>query len=119
MARRKAKKVIESNEADLIVNRIAECQTVINEIDNSPLWRIVLKDMEGQRKFLDDAWQEITDSEKLQKARELKFATLHILRLKQKYEEELNARREDLRKYENIKTEVIKDYDLDTNMEKK
>ena len=116
MARKRKSKSIplQNDELQEIINRIAECETVINEIDNSGLWKIVIKDMEEQRRMLDDNWQEITDSEKLQKARELKFATMHILTLKLKYEEELKAKQKELEQLQNLETEVIKDYDTET-----
>ena len=116
MARAKRKKAIplQNDELQETINRIGECETVINEIDNSGLWRIVIKDMEEQRRMLDDNWQEIIDSEKLQKARELKFATMHILTLKSKYEEELKVRKRELEQSQNIENEVIKDYDTET-----
>ena len=101
-----------------LVKRIEECQLVINEIDASPLWQIVLKDMEVQRKMLDDNWQEIADPLKLEKARELKFATMHILLLKDKYTEEKEETIKELKASQETDKSIIKDYDLETKMEK-
>jgi len=61
--------------------------------------------------MLDNNWQEILDPEKLQKARELKMATLHILMLKDKYQEELTYCGNELDKLHNKGTKITKDYD--------
>jgi hypothetical protein len=98
-----------------LVQRIGECENVVNELDNSFIWKIIQKDLEVQRKMLDDNWQEIVEPEKLQKARELKFATLHILNLKEKYKEELEAKKKELGTYQNVAEEIPKDYDMEGN----
>lgn len=96
-----------------LVQRIGECENVVNELDNSYIWKVIQKDLEVQRKMLDDNWQEIIEPDKLQKARELKFATLHILNLKEKYKEELEAKKKELKTYQNVAEEIPKDYDLE------
>jgi phosphoribosyl 1,2-cyclic phosphodiesterase len=102
----------ESYESELVI-RIGECENVVNELDNSYIWSIIQKDLQVQRQMLDDNWQEIAEPNKLQKARELKFATLHILNLKEKYKEELEAKKKELGTYQNTDTVIPKDYDLE------
>ena len=102
---------------DTTINRIGECETVINELDSSHLWAIVQNDLEIQKQNLDDNWQNITDPERLQKARELKFATMHILSLKKKYQEELDQLKNDLTVYQNPDKIIPKDYDMETKTE--
>jgi hypothetical protein len=97
-------------ESDLI-GRINDCEIVVNELDNSAVWKIVQNDLQLQRQMLDDNWQEIHEAEKLQKARELKFATLHILKLKESYKEELEAKKKELNTLQNQDTIITKDYD--------
>lgn len=110
--RRKSKvRAVPKEYEDGVINRINECQVVIGDLDNSPVWRIVKKDLEEQRQMLDDNWQEIVEVDKLQKARELKMATLHILNLKTKYEDELRARQKELKDIQSTDTNIIKDYD--------
>lgn len=94
-----------------LIQRIGECEIVINELDNSGVWKIVQKDLQEQRQMLDDNWQEITEPDKLQKARELKHATVHILNLKENYKEELEAKQKELKVLQSPETVVIKDYD--------
>ena len=101
------------DEESVHMRRLEECERVINELDNLTVWKIVCKDLEVQRQMLDDNWQEIHEPLKLQKARELKFATLHILNLKQKYQEELESIQKLLGLMKNTENEVIKDYDLE------
>ena len=102
-----------SDYAQDIIKRIEECEIVVGELDASRVWQIVQKDLEEQRKQLDDFWQNITDTDKLQKARELKMATLHILNLKDKYKEELDARKKELGEYESPDKVIKKDYDTE------
>ena len=110
---RKVKIPLTSDYQSGLVDRIGECETVVNELDNSNVWHIVQKDLQIQRQMLDDNWQEIDTPEKLQKARELKFATLHILNLKEKYKDELEQKKKELESYENRDTKITKDYDLE------
>ena len=98
---------------DGLLARLEECELVINELENSPVWKIVCADLEIQRKMLDNNWQEILEPEKLQKARELKHATLHVLNMNDKYKEELKNIQEELRLTKSTKTEMPKDYDME------
>ena len=120
MPRGRPKKVkipLKNDDTQELLNRIEECEIVVNELDDSMVWKIVQKDLFFQKQMLDDNWQEIQEGEKLQKARELKFATLHILRLKDKYQEELESKRKELALYQNIKEEIPKDYDMESKTE--
>ena len=101
-------------QADLeqdLINRMTNCEAVVRELETSNVWKIVQADMERQRQMLDNNWQEIAEPEKLQKARELKMATMHILMLKDKYQEELIHCSNELDKIRNKTTKVRKDYD--------
>jgi len=100
-----------ADEQDKLILRISECQTVINDLDNSPLWKIVIRDTLEESQQLDDNWQAIWDNEKLLAARVLKFACKHILDLRYKYEEELKGSKKLLEKLENPDKQVVKDYD--------
>jgi len=110
--RAKRKKPLVNTAIDETLNRIAECEMVVNELENSPTWNILLKDIQAQKQSLDDNWQELT-GEKLDKARVLKFATNHILTLKHSYAEELKARKEEVKAYQNPDKVIVKDYDTE------
>lgn len=122
-ATRKSKKVrkrvkpkvdipLDDPESDLI-KRISDCSRVVDELESSPVWKIVQDDLEYQRQQIDDRWQEIVDPQKIQEVRVLKMATMHILNLKHKYKEELDALETELDKLRNTDKEIIKDYDTE------
>ena len=113
----KAKPAANQDVISQLVDRISECQRVVDELDGSAVWNILNKDLEVQRRLLDDNWQDITDPLRLQKARELKFATLHILSLKNKYADELKDRQKELKQEQSLDKEILKDYDLETQIE--
>ena len=95
------------------INRINECQIVLDEIEKSQVWRILLSDLDKQKQQIDDNWQDLS-GEKLEKARIIKFATNHILSLKDMYSEELKQRKGELKLYQNTEESIIKDYDNET-----
>ena len=103
---------LDDPESDLI-KRISDCQRVVDELESSPVWNIILGDLELQRQNLDDNWQSITDPERLKEARILKLATMHILNSKGKYQDELKGLKKNLEGLRNTDTAIIKDYDLE------
>jgi len=100
-----------SNDRDIILQRIEECTTVINEIGSNPAWKIILGDMEYDRKRLDDNWQNIIEETKLKEARILKMAIMHLVNIVRKYEHDLVSSQEELEKLDNPGTIINKDYD--------
>ena len=100
-----------ADEQDDLRLRIADCLQVVNDLENNKAWQVVNKDLEEERKQLDDNWQTIWDNDKLLAARVLKFACKHILDLKDKYKEEATQNKQLLRSLENPDKEVLKDYD--------
>jgi len=102
---------------DKVVRRIEECQIVVNELEQSPAWKVIIKDLERQRELIDNHWHLVTDDEKLQEFRVTKFAVMQLLNLKKSYEEDLKTAQEELKKLDNPEEEVMKDYDLETKVE--
>ena len=94
-----------------LIDRITQCEAVVNDLERSTVWRVIYNDLKYTSQMLDDNWQEIYDEQKLKEARILKLANNHILKLRDKYEEELNANKRELDKYRNQTEEVPKDYD--------
>ena len=114
----KSKKVVKKSENPLkgdyeqnLIDRISECEAVVTDLEKSTVWRVIYNDLKYTSQMLDDNWQEIYDEQKLKEARILKLANNHILKLKDKYEEELNANKKELDKYRNKTEEIPKDYD--------
>ena len=100
-------------EENELVERIDECNTVIRDIDSSPAWKVIVKDMGIQKTFLDDNWQNINDDKKTREARILKLAVMHVLTLKTKYQNDLKVSQERLAIIRNPESVVDKDYDTE------
>ena len=100
-------------EENELVERISECNTVIRDIDNSPAWKVIVKDMIRQKDYLDDNWQNINEEKKVKEARILKLAVVHVLTLKKKYQGDLKSASKRLDIIRNPETVVDKDYDTE------
>lgn len=94
-----------------IINRLSDCQIVVDELEGSHVWRVIYNDLHASKQLLDDNWQNIYEDKKLQETRILKMATMHVLELKSKYQEELQSLKSDLDKIRNKDKIVMKDYD--------
>ena len=101
---------IDDYEQDLI-NRMEDCRTIVNDLERSPVWRVVFSDIKSSMQLLDDNWQNIYEEKKLMEARILKMANMHVLSLKNKYAEELASVEADFSKLRNQDKEMTKDYD--------
>ena len=102
---------IPQDSIDLLAKRIEECESVVRHLDECPAWKVIEKDLKMCKQEIDDHWQDITDDIKLGKAREIKYAYLHLLNLKNKYQEDLNHSKQQMDAYQNPKTKILKDYD--------
>lgn len=101
-----------------LINRISDCQKVVNELVNSPAWLIIIQDLQRTKQSLDDNWQNMADnSPDLREARIMKLAAAHILGLRDRYETDLRTAERELYIMRNPDKAVGKDYDLETNME--
>lgn len=101
------------NAENELVRRIEECSTVVNHLAGCQAWAIIKKDLELNRKFVDDNWQDITEETKLKEARVLKLAYNHLINLVDKYKEDLNDFEESLKRLRNQDKEIIRDYDTE------
>lgn len=102
---------------DELVSRIAECNSVLTHLDSCEAWKVIYKDLLEQKQILDDHWQDINEEHKLQKARELKFAYMHLINLREKYTNDLESAKRELRISQNQDNEIIRDYDTETTYE--
>lgn len=102
----------------LILSKIEECNEVLRHLDSCPSWQIIVKDLEGQRQLIDANWHLTLDEKKLQEFRVTKFAVMHLLEIKDKYAKDLEHAQTELRKYSNQDSEIMKDYDTETNVER-
>jgi hypothetical protein len=97
---------------DVISNRIAECNMVIGQLQNSSVWRVVLNDAKQMINKLDESWQDFPpESPQLKEARIIKMASKHIADLPSKYAQEMEMLREELKKRQNPDEIIQKDSD--------
>ena len=97
---------------EVLVKRMAECTQILGELANSQAWQIMLADVRGMIKNLDDKWQEmLPDSSQFKEARAVKMAFKHISDLPGKYLEELNMIEDKIKEFQNPDGVVIKDND--------
>ena len=103
-----------NNSREDLINRIAECNTVLNEIDSSNAWKVITKDLERHRQSIDGHWHLIPkDSIKLEEARVTKMAIMHLIQLKEKYMSDLENSQIELDTIDNPKEQILKDYDTE------
>ena len=121
MPRRK-KILREPDYEDELINRIGECDSVISHLQNCPAWNIIHRDLEQQQKYIDENWHLLAEDDnyihKIRELRSTKLAYMHLLNIKQKYELDLKTAQDELNKIRNTGTKIVKDYDLETNLEK-
>ncbi|MCP3684118.1 MAG: hypothetical protein GY861_15665 [bacterium] len=92
-------------------NKMAECASIVNDIDGSKLYEIISKDCKEKEQFIDDNWYLITDEVVLNNMRVKKNAIRYILDLKKQYQEELDYSQTELKVRISKDTNIIKDYD--------
>lgn len=104
-----AAKYTQADESD-IIERIKQCQFVIDKLEKDELWQIILKDIDVWTKNLDNNWQDIQDEKQLNTTRVLKTACVHLQNLKSGYVADWKIASEELERRNN--TDVI-ERDLD------
>ena len=100
-----------------LVQRVSDCQTVIDNLEKNPIWFTVINDANEWVARLDSNWQDIKDPEQLNAARVLKSAYMHIVNLPAKYKADLETCRNELDKRNNDTETVVRDYDTESNYE--
>ena len=74
---------------------------VINGLESSGAWTIVLEDVEETRQRLDDTWQNISDEKQWYEFRVTKMAVMKIINLIDDYKNDLKTASEELFKAQN------------------
>jgi hypothetical protein len=97
---------------DTYAKRIDECQEVLRHLDSCPAWEVIVRDLERNKQFIDDNWQNIPeDDNKLRELRVTKLAYMHLLNLRDSYKSDLDNAKKELEKLQNPETIINKDYD--------
>lgn len=102
---------------DELCKRISDCENVIRHLAECPAWEVINNDLKLQMKVIDDNWHLTNDEKQLNEFRVTKFAVMHLLNLKQKYEEDLKNSQGELNKLQTVEKSIVKDYDLETQTE--
>ncbi len=84
-----------------MTNRMAELETMLNEVENTQAWKIMLKDINGLVEELDLCWQNQSDVDELRKMQVTKLGLLTVTNLREDWQNELDTLREDLATIEN------------------
>lgn len=91
-------------------NRLGECSIVVDELENSVAWKVLLRDTKKQQELIDSNWQD-TKPEKIEAMKALKRATMHILAIPDQYKQEKEIIEKELDDMENPDKVIQKDYD--------
>lgn len=94
-----------------IIKKIADCRAIIDNIEKTPAWKILVKDCDEKKHFIDEHWQDISDKKVLYNMRVKKNAVNLILNLKKNYEQDLERAQSELEKRKNTDKAVLKDWD--------
>ena len=108
MPNNETKEQVRQENLDRIARRSAE---VVSGIGDNGAWKIVLEDMEAQRKGLDDNWQFVSDPAKLLEFRVTKMAVMKIINLVNDYKLVGESARAELEKIKNPEENIDKDVD--------
>ena len=97
---------------DVLTKRIDECESVLKHLEECPAWVVISRDLENNKKFIDDNWQNIPEGDnKLRELRVTKMAYIHLLNLKENYALDLDNAKKELYKIQNPDKAIIKDFD--------
>lgn len=102
----------QSDLQDALTKRIEECQSVLDHLESCPAFKVINRDLEMQKKVIDDNWQNLPDGDpKLRELRITKLAYNHLLNLKESYQLDLETSQKELYKLQNTDKVIIKDFD--------
>ena len=97
-----------------LIEKIAECDLVVREVDNSEAWKIILKDIDAMRQKIDDNWAMQFDAKKLDEMRVTKFAVMYLLNIINAYKSDLDIAKKEMFAINNPNTVINKYYDDDS-----
>jgi hypothetical protein len=93
--------------------KISDADIVVRELNASPSWQIVLRDLSATNKKIDDSWSGVFDDKKLNELRITKLSVMYLINLLQTYESDKRVAEEELYKIMNPMSVVNKDYDTE------
>jgi hypothetical protein len=100
------------DQQDIFVERIAECQSVIDHLETCPAWEVIQRDLERGKNLINDNWFLYPDGDpRLREDRITMLAYMHLLGLRENYKSDLENSKKELDKLQNTETKVVKDFD--------
>ena len=100
------------DQQDIFVERIAECQSVIDHLETCPAWTVIKKDLTLEKQRIDDNWWKVKEgSDDLQELRITALAYMHLLNLTDKYVMDLENAKKQLDVLQNTEKKIVKDFD--------
>lgn len=111
MSNQRTQSVPNQNREDLLLEVINRASAVINGLSGNSAWEIVCRDVEANRRNLDDNWQFVSDEKKMHEFRVTKIAVLKILNLLRDYQHDKELAEAELKKIQNPETVIDKDTD--------
>lgn len=95
-----------------LIEKIAKCQRVVNELTANPIWEEIRADFENTAKGLDLAWAyEDVHSPRFKQMQASKMAVQTFMSLLPTYQHDLEMAKKELAVQQNPKDTVKKDYD--------
>ena len=95
---------------ETLIDRIAECETVMRDLEQSEAWKIVIRDLGRWLEQIDSHWH-MADEKQIKELRINKFAISKIKNLALGYAEDLKSCSAELDKLQNPEDNIIKDFD--------
>ncbi len=96
---------------DETIKQIGRLEKVVNALDNSEAWKIVVEDYQRGEKMIDDSWINEFDEKRLKQFRVTKLASREVSQLLDKYKYDLELARKQLFQIDNPDKEIPKDWD--------
>lgn len=82
-----------------MIERIKELSVLVNDIEESPAWKVAMKELKAKIETLDSCWQSCPQ-DKLLELQITKLSVMEIIRITEEWKEELEALKEELNEEE-------------------
>jgi len=91
-------------------DRLTKCIEVVDSLESTKAWQILLEDTKKQQDQIDRNWQDVGD-DKMATLKSLKRATMHVMAIPDQYRQEKETIIKELETINNPESEIVKDYD--------
>lgn len=98
-----------------LIEKIAECELVVREVERSEAWKVILRDIEKTNQLINDNWFRIFDEKKLDEMRITKLAVVQLSNTIEAYKSDLAIAKQEMFAIDNPATVLNKYYDSESN----